>query len=107
VNSKSQRKMWAAALAPVLWTTKFVWKPVRVQVAGLLLGAALLTAPMAAQQEVSPEHFDAKPAASQTRKAPRRPPAPTARSRQAAGVRRASPANQKLALRKTNATEKL
>lgn len=99
MNVKSQRRILAAVLAPLLCTMKFVWKPARGQAAGLLLGAALLTAPVVAQQEVAPDHFDAKPAASQSRKAPQPRQAATARSRQAAGIHRTSQAKQKLALR--------
>lgn len=68
-------------------------KLVCVQAAGLLLGAALLTVPVAAQQEVNPDHFplsDEKPSVSKSRK-----PAPQARrtgdTRKQAAVNHGSP----------------
>lgn len=49
-------------------------------------GLALLTVPMAAQQEVSPEHFDEKPAAARPHKpAPSARKTATAKSKQNAG----------------------
>ena len=50
-----------------------VRKFISLKAAGLFL-AGFLTVPVAAQQEVSPEHFDQKPSAAKTRK-----PSPQAR----------------------------
>ena len=63
---------------------KLARKFVSLKTTALFL-AGFLTVPMAAQQEVSPEHFDQKPSAAQTRKpSPQPHKATSAKSTQSA-----------------------